>query len=465
METIKLGSDEQNGEGAMRPSLLIAVFLGLAGTAQASAVSQSERPALRPAEADGRVEVASAAMVTPARSVRPVARTGLRAAPAAPVVQVSGEANARFDAWVEAFKRRANAQGISSRVLDQAFRGVQFQPDVVQRDRNQSEFTKTLWEYLDSAASDTRVSNGRDALRKHARVLDRIEAAYGVPKEVVVAVWGLESSYGSFRGKNDVIASLATLAFDGRRARFFEAELINALKILQNGDTAPRNMTGSWAGAMGHTQFMPSSFNAYAVDFSGDGRRDIWSDDPTDALASTANYLAKFGWRKGEPWGLEVQLPRGFDYAQTGERVRRSSAQWEAAGVRAMGGGGLPNSDRVSILVPAGSKGAAFAIYRNFNVIERYNPADAYVIGVGHLSDRIAGRPAIKAGWPRGDRALKFAERKEMQQLLTRKGFSTGGVDGKVGPNTLQAVRQFQASVGLVPDGYASLDLLTRLRR
>ena len=183
----------------------------------------------------------------------------------------------------------------SQRTLDQAFKAAQYLPDVIRRDRNQAEFTKTLWEYLDTAVSATRVRNGKAALRKHSRVLDRIEAQYGVPKEVVVAVWGLESAYGTFRGSEPTISALATLAFDGRRARFFESELVNALTILQNGDIAPQNMTGSWAGAMGHTQFMPSSYNAYAVDFTGDGRRDIWSDDPSDALASTANYLSRFG--------------------------------------------------------------------------------------------------------------------------------------------------------------------------
>lgn len=381
----------------------------------------------------------------------------------APVVEVA--ANARFDRWVEAFKRRARGQGISQRTLDRAFAAAQYLPDVIRRDRNQAEFTKTLWEYLDTAVSATRVRNGKAALRKHARVLDRIEAQYGVPKEVVVAVWGLESAYGTFRGSEPTISALATLAFDGRRARFFESELINALTILQNGDIAPDKMTGSWAGAMGHTQFMPSSFNAYAVDFTGDGRRDIWSNDPSDALASTANYLARFGWQENIPWGVEVELPDGFDYSQTGDRVRKTATAWRQLGVRPARGGQLPNSDRVSILVPAGAKGVAFAIYRNFQVIERYNPADAYVIAVGHLADRIAGAPTFKADWPRGDRGLRFVERKEVQQLLARKGFDPGGVDGKVGPNTLAAVRRYQASIGLTPDGYVSLDLLNRLRR
>jgi len=437
----------------MRGAAAVIGFVLLCGGAGASplAVDVSDRPAPRSQSAT----VTLSTLNPVQRPIVPTLQT--------PVVEVA--ANARFDRWVGAFKRRAQAQGISQRTLDQAFKAAQYLPDVIRRDRNQAEFTKTLWEYLDTAVSATRVRNGKAALRKHSRVLDRIEAQYGVPKEVVVAVWGLESAYGTFRGSEPTISALATLAFDGRRARFFESELVNALTILQNGDIAPQNMTGSWAGAMGHTQFMPSSYNVYAVDFTGDGRRDIWSDDPSDALASTANYLARFGWQNNLPWGVEVKLPNGFDYAQTGDRVRKSANAWRQLGVRPARGGQLPNSDRVSILVPAGAKGVAFAIYRNFQVIERYNPADAYVIAVGHLADRIAGGPDFKASWPRGDRGLRFVERKEIQQLLARRGFDPGGVDGKIGPNTLSAVRRYQASIGATPDGYVSLDLLNQLRR
>ncbi|MEQ3625661.1 MAG: lytic murein transglycosylase [Marinobacter sp.] len=372
--------------------------------------------------------------------------------------------NAEFARWIEGFRRRARAQGISDATFAQAFSGIQYDTEVIRRDRNQAEFTKAIWEYLDSAVSQTRIANGRDAMRKHARVLAEIEGRYGVPASIVTAVWGLESAYGSYRGSNDIVESLATLAFDGRRGEFFESQLIAALKILQNGDVAPRNMTGSWAGAMGHTQFIPTSYLDYAVDFRGDGRRDIWSDDPTDALASTAAYLARHGWVKGQPWGMEVRLPQGFDYSLTGDGVRKSVAQWTRLGVRNAAGQQVPNHGTASILIPGGARGAAFMTFKNFNVIERYNAADAYVIGVGHLADRLIGGPAIQASWPRGDRALKLAERRELQQRLTRAGFSTGGVDGKIGPKTQDAVRAYQRSVGMVPDGYASLEVLTRLR-
>lgn len=437
----------------MRGVAIVIGFVLLCGGAGASplAVDTSERPAPR-------VQVSTVTLSTLSPVPRPTVPT-LQT----PVIEVA--ANTRFDSWVGAFMRRARGKGISQHTLDQAFEAAQYLPDVIRRDRNQAEFTKTLWEYLDSAVSATRVRNGKAALRKHARVLDRIEAQYGVSKEIIVAVWGLESAYGTFRGSEPTISALATLAFDGRRARFFESELVNALTVLQNGDIALQNMTGSWAGAMGHTQFMPSSYNVYAVDFTGDGRRDIWSDDPSDALASTANYLSWFGWQKNVPWGVEVELPNGFDYSQTGDRIRKSTNAWRQLGVRPARGGQLPKSDRVSILVPAGSKGVAFAIYQNFQVIERYNPADAYVIAVGHLADRIAGGSGFKASWPRGDRGLQFVERKEIQQLLARRGFDPGGVDGKIGPNTLSAVRRYQASIGATPDGYVSLDLLNQLRR
>ncbi|WP_405050598.1 lytic murein transglycosylase [Sediminimonas sp.] len=370
-----------------------------------------------------------------------------------------------FAHWVQDFRARARAQGIREDVLERAFAGVRYDTEVIEKDRNQSEFTKQIWDYLDSAASPTRVSNGKAALRKHSRTLRAIEAHYGVDKEIVAAVWGLESAYGARRGQRDVIASLATLAHDGRRGAFFEKQLIAALKILQSGDVAPRDMRGSWAGAMGHTQFIPTSYLAYAVDFDGDGRRNIWSDDPGDALASTAAYLKRFGWTKGQPWGVEVRLPRGFDHSLARRDVRRMPSEWASMGVRGIDGNAVPNHGRASILLPAGAQGAAFMIFDNFGVIERYNKADAYVIGVGHLADRLAGGPPIQASWPRGYKPLSFSERKDMQRRLRRKGFDVEKIDGIIGPNTVNAIRAYQVSQGMTPDGYASEDLMRRLKR
>jgi membrane-bound lytic murein transglycosylase B len=381
------------------------------------------------------------------------------------LVQASASGSqAGLQRWVGAFQARALAAGISAPVFDGAMQGITYDPDIIRRDRNQSEFTKTIWDYLDTAVSEARVSNGRAALAKHRATLDRIEARFGVEKEVVAAIWGLESAYGTFRGKTPTMGALATLAYDGRRGPFFEAQLLAGLKILQAGDTTPDRMQGSWAGAMGHTQFMPTSYLEHAVDFTGDGKRDIWSEDPTDALASTAAYLASFGWTKGMPWGVEISLPQGFNYAETGERIKKPVAAWQAQGVRQVGGADLPDHGQASVLLPAGAQGVAFLIFANFQVIERYNSADAYVIAVGHLADRIRGDGPFVTGWPRGDRALSFDERIELQERLTRAGFTTEGIDGKIGPNTIAAVRGFQRANGLIPDGYASLEILKRLR-
>jgi len=380
----------------------------------------------------------------------------------APVI-LSAKAT-EFGAWINGFRGRALAHGISAAVFDRAFDGVAYNPKVVERDRNQSEFTKTIWDYLSTAVSDLRIANGQQALNREQDVLRAIEARYGVEKEVVTAIWGLESAYGTFKGDTDVIGALATLSFDARRSDFFEEQLVAALRILHAGDVAPRGMTGSWAGAMGHTQFIPTSYLSYAVDFTGDGKRNIWGHDPADALASTAAYLARFGWKKGQPWGVEVRLPKGFDYASANRRITKLPSQWATLGVLGMDGKAVPDHGTAAVLLPAGARGAAFLVFDNFAVLERYNTADAYVIAVGHLADRLGGGPAIKGGWPLEDRALTFEERSEMQRLLTDKGFDTKGVDGKIGPLTIEAVRDYQRSIGQAPDGYASLAILERLR-
>lgn len=372
--------------------------------------------------------------------------------------------NSRFNIWMRSFRNRALAQGISPETLDAAFDGITFNETILERGNNQAEFSKALWEYLDTAVSDVRILNGQRALDRHAAQLDQIEQDYGVDKEIIVAIWGLESAYGAVRGNTNTIEAMATLGYRARRHTFFKDQLMAALHILQAGDTTSDNMRGSWAGAMGHTQFMPTSFLDHAVDGNGDGRRDIWNDDPVDALASTANYLRHFGWVENQPWGVEVRLPDGFDYQSARRESRKLPSEWAALGVVDLNGAPVPDHDRASILLPGGHEGAALMIFPNFEVIEEYNTADAYVIGVGHLADRIGGGQAIQTPWPRGDGALNGAERRELQERLTDAGFSTSGIDGRIGPLTINAIRQYQLANDLVPDGYASPRLLERLR-
>lgn len=347
----------------------------------------------------------------------------------APASRMRAVPNAGWDAWVAGFKGRAASQGISQTTLNRAFQGAGYLPDVIERDRNQVEFKRSLEDYLAIAASDERISTGRQMLVRHAGTLSQIEAQYGVDKEVVVAVWGLESRYGARRGDVPVISATSTLAYDGRRGAFFEKQLVAALKIIQEGDTSPANMTGSWAGAMGHTQFIPTSYLAYAVDFTGDGRRDIWSDDPSDSLASTAAYLARAGWVRGQPWGGEV---------------------------------GTVSGSPVAVLQPQ-KPGPRIAVFRNFQVIKRYNNSDSYAIGVGHLSDRIAGGAPFQASFGPDATGLTLEDRKELQRRLTSAGYDTQGADGVIGKNTEAAIGAYQRANGLTVTGKPSVALLQRL--
>ncbi|MBE2274980.1 MAG: lytic murein transglycosylase [Rhodobacteraceae bacterium] len=380
---------------------------------------------------------------------------GGEAAPPRPVP------NPGWDAWVAAYRNRAAGRGISAAVLDAGFRHAGFLPDVIEKDRNQTEFSRTLEDYLSIAASDERVSLGRQKFAAWRGELSAIAARYGVEDHVVCAFWGLESFYGTRRGNVPVISALSTLAYDGRRGAFFEEQLTAALKILQAGDVAPDRMTGSWAGAMGHTQFIPTSYLAYAVDFDGDGRRDIWAEDPGDALASTANYLRRAGWTSGLPWGMEVRLPAGFDTGLLGRGKGRSAADWQARGVTSATGQALAAG---SVVAPGGTAGPAFLLTQNFNVILRYNNAESYAIGIGHLADRIAGAGPLKAAFGPDRTGLTKADRQQIQRLLTAQGFDTGGSDGVLGPKSRAAISAWQAAHGWPATGEPSLDLLAALR-
>ena len=373
-------------------------------------------------------------------------------------------AYASFAEWQAAFRTRASAKGIRPDVFDAAFAGVRPNPKVIELDSFQPEFTRPIWEYLDSAVSQGRIRTGRAKLAEKTSALADIEARFNVDRAAIVAIWGLESAYGANYGSMSVIRSLSTLAYQGRRKQWAEDQLVAALEIIQSGDITPGRMVGSWAGAMGHTQFIPTSFLDYAVDATGDGRRDLWAADAIDALASTGNYLARFGWARGAPAVVEITLPAGFDYLSADDAIRRSAAEWEATGIRPAAGGSLPPSNGISILLPAGAQGPAFAAYPNFRVIKRYNNATSYALAVAHLAERIEGGGPFIGAWPRGDRGLSRTEASELQQLLTARGYDTQGVDGIIGPNTRNAVRRYQADTGTVPDGYVSASLLNGLR-
>ncbi|MDX5432967.1 MAG: lytic murein transglycosylase [Halomonas sp.] len=369
-----------------------------------------------------------------------------------------------FQAWLRDFRRQARAEGISEATLARALDGARYRPRVIELDRSQPEFVRPIWQYLDSAVSQARVSQGRAKLDEHRDTARRMEQRYGVPAEIIVAIWGIESNYGGNFGDFSTVEALATLAFDGRRRDFARGELLAALRILDAGDIAPDRMIGSWAGAMGHTQFIPSSFESYAVDGDGDGRRDIWGSIP-DVMASTANYLARAGWQSGQPWGVEVRLPEGFDYAQTELSTQRSSREWAQQGVSRIDGGSLPGFEQASVIAPAGAQGPAFLVGPNYRAILRYNNATSYALAVATLADGIAGREGIRAAWPRDAQPLSRSQVREMQQALNARGFDVGTPDGVMGPNTRRGLREFQRSIGVTPDGFATLSLLQRLQR
>lgn len=360
-----------------------------------------------------------------------------------------GVANPQFDAW----KRGFTATGLPADFVQSVIAQAEFIPEVINKDRNQTEVKRSLQDYLAIAASDERVSLGRAKYASYASQLAAIEARYGVESHVVAAVWGLESFYGTRMGEVPVISALATLAFDGRRGAFFTAQLRAAMQILAAGDIGQSQMLGSWAGAMGHTQFIPTSYLSYAVDFTGDGRRDIWGADPTDSLASTASYLARSGWTRGQPWGQEVVGAVGAG--------RRDVSEWRAMGLRGSDGGDLRGSGQATLLTTGGP---AFLLYSNYNVILRYNNAQSYAIGVGHLSDRLRGDAALRADFPPDAAGMKIADRAELQRLLTARGYDAGTADGVIGAKTNAAIAAYQSSIGLTVTGQPSLDLLARLR-
>jgi lytic murein transglycosylase len=370
----------------------------------------------------------------------------------------------QFAQWVTDFRATARAAGIGEATLQSAFANVQYLPRVVELDRAQPEFTRTVWDYLDSAVTPQRVTTGQERLQQVRADAEAAAARYGVPPAIVVAIWGMESNYGGNYGSTPVIDALATLGFDGRRGDWARRELLAALRILEGGDIARERMIGSWAGAMGQTQFLPSNFLAYAVDADGDGRRDIWGSMP-DVVASTANFLSRSGWQAGQPWGVEVRLPAGFEPGRADMAMRQSSEQWAAEGVAAIDGQPLPAFGDGAILLPAGARGPAFLVGPNFRTILRYNNSTNYALAVGLLAQQLTGGAGVQAAWPRDLAALSRSQTTELQAALNQRGFAAGAADGVMGPATRDALRRWQRSVGLPADGYPSLELLQRLQQ
>ena len=329
----------------------------------------------------------------------------------------------------------------------------------------QPEFNKSPWDYLDALVSDERIARGRELLAQYASVFAAVERTYGVDRHIIAAIWGVESNYGTKGGDRSVVRSTATLACVGRRRDYFREEFLSTLDILQHGDVKPERLIGSWAGAFGPTQFMPTTFKRFAVDFDGDGHRDV-VDSVADVVASTANNLKTDGWVVGESWGYEVVLPPNFNYLLVDRSHQMTVAQWQALGIVRAGGKPFShNSEKAFLLLPAGARGPAFLMLQNFRVIMKYNPAEAYALAIGHLADRLRGGGPFVQSWPRDQRALSMAERFEMQQLLARRGFDIGEPDGLLGPRTRIAIRNFQVATGQIPDGFASSDVLDRLRQ
>jgi lytic murein transglycosylase len=375
-------------------------------------------------------------------------------------------AAASFNACLEGLWPDAARRGVSRETFDAYTRDLTPDLRIMDLMDAQPEFTKAFWDYLDLLVNDSRIERGQEILAQHRLAFEAVEKAYGVDRNIVAAIWGVESNFGTAIGDRPVVRSTATLACVGRRQAYFRNEFLAALEILDRGDIGPERLKGSWAGAFGPTQFMPTSFKRFAVDFDGDGRRDV-VDSPADLIASTANNLKQDGWTAGQTWGYEVALPAGFDYLLADSAKAMTLREWERQGVVRVGGKPYRRpTDRAYLLIPAGANGPAFLMLNNFRVLMKYNPAEAYALAIGHLADRMRGDSPFVTAWPRHERVLTSAERYELQGHLVRRGFNIGGEpNGRINAKSRSAIKSFQVSQGVVPDGFASADLLQRLRQ
>jgi len=367
-----------------------------------------------------------------------------------------------FKACLGELRSEAAAQGISPRIFDALMEGVEPDQSVLDAMDYQPEFKVPVWDYVAGFVDDERIADGKAKLDEWAGILSEVERQFGVDRHIVVALWGVETDYGRIMGRRPLMRSLATTSCFGRRQTFFRGELMAALRILQDGDMPPEALTGSWAGAFGQTQFMPSTFQRLAVDVDGDGHRNIVSSVP-DALGSAANYLADAGWMSGEPWGYEVRLPENYN-GPSGRRARRPLTLWAQLGIRRVDGGSLAGDGRAALLLPAGEDGPAFIVFRNFDAIHSYNPSESYALSIAHLSDRLRGAGPFRTPWPTDDPGLSRAERHELQKLLIRNGYDIGEPDGIIGSRTRAAIEAFQESAGLPVDGRPGQKVLGALR-
>ena len=370
-----------------------------------------------------------------------------------------------FNKWLVDFKKQARKQGISQATLNRAFKDVTLNRSVLQSDATQPEFTKTFFDYFNKAVSQYRVKNGQKFYKKHRRLLDQVTKKYGVPGRFIVAFWGMETNYGSYTGNIPIIESLATLAYDPRRSTFFTQQLLSALTILDRGHISLSQMKGSWAGAMGQSQFMPSNYLEYAVDGDGDGKINLWDSLP-DVFYSSANFLSHLGWQKEENWGREVRLPKNFNFALADNRTQRDLNAWRKLGITLADSRPLPSSDlKARLLLMTDYKGPAFLVYENFKVIKRWNNSNKYAVAVGHLADRIVNRPALTKKQPANDKSLSRTQMIELQSKLNELNFATGKPDGIAGTKTRKAIRAYQVKHQLPADGFPSKRMYLHIQK
>jgi membrane-bound lytic murein transglycosylase B len=375
------------------------------------------------------------------------------------IVRAQEAVSVEFPAFLQQIRAEAGSRGIRPATVDRALGGLTPDRSVIALTERQSEFVKPIWDYLRNGVAASRIDRGARMASTHTATLAAVEKRFGVDRGILLAIWGMETSFGAFTGDKDVIRSLVSLSYVGYRGQFFRNELMAALEILDRGEAERADMRGSWAGAMGQTQFMPTNFRTYALDFDGDGRRNIWTSVP-DVLASTANYLRGHGWQPGLPWGMEVLLPQGFDHrSRTG-----SFSDWSKRGVRRADGKPLAGVGEARLFYPAGATGPIFLVTANYDVIKRYNSSDSYALAVAHLGDRLKGGGAFKRKWPEDEPQLGQAERVEVQKRLAALGYDVGEPDGRVGTRTREALRDFQERRGHLPDGWPTPKMLQALR-